>query len=226
MYCSRVNTEMNIHKIPISIGIYCVLFLTSMACYMSPKPSQSGSLLLKDDFSQSETSWEIWSKDGESAVGLVDGKLTMILQQPNTDIVTTNHVNQSNVELSVFVQKEHGSSDNLIGLVCRYQNDDNYYGFLISSDGYFGIVKKTNGEVNLLNSDMMQYSEIIIKGNAQNHLSAVCDGEVLAFFVNDVELARIMDNDLTYGGNGFVIGSFSEPNDLVVSFDEFTLLAR
>ncbi len=217
---------MKIHKIAISIGLCCVLFLTSMACYISPKPAQSGLLLLKDDFSQSGTSWEIWSKDGISAVGLVDGKLTMILQQPNTDIVTTNHVNQSNVELSVFVQKEHGSSDNLIGLVCRYQNDDNYYGFLISSDGYFGIVKKTNGKVDLLNSDMMQYSEIIYKGNAQNHLSAVCDGEVLNFFVNDVELARITDNDLTYGGNGFVIGSFSEPNDLVVSFDEFTLLAK
>jgi len=218
--------EMKYHKKLTSIGVCFVLLLNSLACYMNPKSDKSGSLLIKDDFSHSEVSWEIWSKDGVSAVGLVDGKLTMILQQPNTDIVTTNQFSQSNIELSVFAQKEHGSNDNLIGLVCRHQNDNNYYGFLISSDGYFGIIKKTLGDMELINSEMMQYSEYINKGDVENHLSAICDGESLEFFVNNVELASIKDGDLTFGGNGIMIGSFSEPNDLVVSFDEFTLLAR
>jgi len=193
---------------------------------MSSNKIQRGSLLFKDDFSDGDASWKIWSKDGSSAVGLVDGKLTMILQEPNTDIISTNHIYYPNLELSVYVQMEHGSSDNLIGLVCRYQNDNNYYGFLISSDGYYGIVKKIQGNVELINSEMMQYSEFINKGDEKNHLAAICDGESLTFIVNNAELASIQDGNLAIGGNGLLIGSFKEPNDLVVSFDEFTLRSR
>jgi len=217
---------MKVHTKQKFLGACAILLLISLACNLGEPQVQSGALIFMDDFSPGETSWEIWSKNGVSAVGLVDGKLTMILQQPNTDIITSNHVNHPNLEISVSTRKEHGSNDNLIGLVCRYQNDENYYGFLISSDGYFGIIKKFQGDVQLINSEMMQYSDIINKGDKENSLSAICDDESLVFIINNVEVASVQDADLPFGENGLLIGSFTEPDGLVVTFDDFVLRSR
>ena len=206
--------------------VFSFFLVVCIACNLSTSNIKRGEILLVDDFSESDRGWEIWSKDGESAVSKVGDKLTMILQIPHTDIITTNHITYPNIEMTVDVAKDHGSTDNLIGFVCRHQDDQNYYGFLISSDGYYGIIKMKQGKSQLLSADNLQYSEVINQANEPNHLIAICDKEKLSFFVNSEELISVIDRDLTFGGNGLLIGSFEEPNDLVVSFDNFLLRAR
>lgn len=203
-----------------------MLIIISLACNMTPQQIQKGAGLLTDDFTGADGGWSVWSKTGESAVSVIDGKLTMILQQPNTDIITTNDISHPDLQISVNAQLEHGSRDNLIGLVCRFQNDKNYYGFVISSDGYFGVIRKYQGETKLLNSSQMEFSETINQGNIENDLEAICAGESLVFSINAVEVASVNDGNLEFGGNGLLIGSFDTPNDLVVSFDDFKLTAR
>jgi len=49
------------------------------------------------------------------------------------------------IEISVQTQKISGPNDTNFGILCRYQDKDNYYSFLISSDGYYGILKMQDG---------------------------------------------------------------------------------
>jgi hypothetical protein len=206
-----------------------ILFVVSLsiiliACSLIPQNLESGTVLLRDDFSNTNAKWKIWSKTGESAVSIIDGNLTMILQKPNTDIITTNYITHPDVYIEVDAFKDFGSNDNLIGVVCRYQNDQNYYAFVLSSDGYYGIVKKKLGKTELLDSQKMKFSEIINQGKEINHLSAICNENSLQFFINGYEMMSVVDNDFKNGQNGLLIGSFADPEDLVVSFDNFLLI--
>ena len=43
------------------------------------------------------------------------------------------------LRIEVDVSKQNGPDDNAFGVLCRYQDPENFYYFLISSDGFGGI---------------------------------------------------------------------------------------
>ncbi len=218
--CNK-NQNNKIHRI-----ILVFLGTIVLSCVFNFQSPERGEILFADDFQSSNTFWRIWFEENVSAASVIEGEMVMILEKSDSDIVTTNHITHPNVEISVDVVKEHGSENNIFGVVCRYVNPRNYYSFLVSSDGYYGIAKKKNGVMQLISSQQMQYDAIINKENQPNTISVICNGEFFQFTVNGKELASLTDDDLAIGGNGLVIGSFEAPGDLVVAFDNFRVLAQ
>ena len=222
MFGVSINSKLK--NLLISI-IWALSMAIIIACKLvRPSPRL---ILFSDDFSVNKSQWETWYQENVSAVSIVNEELVMILEEPNADMVTTNRITNFNVETSVTVNRKHGTDDNLMGIVCRYIKPRNYYSFLISSDGYYGIAKKSKGNTQLISSDHMQYDEVINKGSQKNQLTAICEKGTFSFYVNEKELISLQDEDaFLTGGNGLIIGTFSGTDDLIIGFDDYIIQAR
>jgi len=122
----------------------------------------------------------------------------------------------------VDARKQAGPDDNDFGILCRFRDQNNYYAFLISSDGYYGIVKVKNGKDSVISGSSLQYSDAIQKGQASNNVQAECIGQNLTLTVNGKKLAEAQDADFSSGEIGLTAGSYNTPG-VDVRFDNFVV---
>jgi hypothetical protein len=132
-------------------------------------------------------------------------------------------LNFTDVRLEADMIKVIGNSDDLFGLVCRAADANNYYFFIISSDGYYGIGKMINGVQSMIDAQGMHPSEIISQGKTINHLGVDCLAEHLEFSINGQLVAQVNDFDLTSGDVGLLAGNL-DTDDNVVLFDNFSVI--
>jgi hypothetical protein len=112
--------------------------------------------------------------------------------------------------MEVDVAKINGPDENRIGLLCRFVGD-NYYFFMVSSDGYYGIGKVEDGVQSLIGTDAMPPSEAIKQGQATNHIRADCIGSALLLYANDVLIQAdpSIFHKLHHGGSRHRLGDRS-----------------
>jgi hypothetical protein len=209
------------------IFISVFLLTSTTACSTFQKiqswihPPQTGSTLFSDDFSDPSSGWTTWNGDG-SAVDYNSGGLRYFINQLNFDYWSLPPGNYSDTHIEVMATKLTGPDDNHYGIICRYKNRDNFYSFLISSDGYFGIMKVKDGNYSLITGTQMEFSEIIRQSSVTNYLQADCIGENLVFSVNGQKVAVAQDKDFSEGGAGLIAGTYSSPS-VDILFDNFTI---
>ena len=136
---------------------------------------------------------------------------------------STAGLNFSDVRVEVDVLQYSGPVENRMGIICRHRDDQNFYFFVISTDGYYAIGKVKAGEQILLGQETMGYSSAIEKGVAINRLRAECQGSTLRFFVNDTPIALVDDPDFVEGDVGLLAGTFNE-GGLDLLFDNFVAI--
>ncbi len=208
---------------------FSALIILSSACSsIAPVPSASqdqsapsGSVLFQDDFTGQTSGWDRLL----TAEGTMDydaGGYRMLINSLNTNFWSTPHKNFSDVRMEVDAGKLGGPDENRIGLICRFTGND-YYFFLISSDGYYGIGIYTGGQAILLGQSEMQSNGNIKTGLAVNHLRADCAGDTLTFYVNGFQIASVQDGALKSGDVGLLAGTFSQPGVDVI-LDNFVVL--
>ncbi len=120
-------------------------------------------------------------------------------------------------------KKITGARDSQFGLICRYQDKFNFYAFVISSDGYAGIVRLLDGKIELLGSDQYIRVEGISTDDGVNNITASCIGENLRLIVNNETIVSAQDSSFTNGQNGFLVETFEEKNATVV-FNKLIIL--
>jgi hypothetical protein len=81
----------------------------------------------------------------------------------------------------------------------RYGEGDGYL-FLVQSSGQAGIFRARGRDLTPLRD--WQANAAILRGQAENHLRAVCDGNYLALYVNDVLVAEATDDAYQTGQVG------------------------
>lgn len=178
----------------------------------------SGTTLFKDDFSVPTSGWDR-TKFAEGIRDYDGGGYRILVNALQVNFWSTPHKDLADIRIEVDAGKLAGPDENRIGLICRYNVSD-YYFFIISSDGYYGLGIFIKGQAALLGQSEMQFSGKINQGTAINHLRADCNGDTLTFFVNDAQLAQVHDPTLTHGDFGLLAGTFSQPGVDVV-FDNF-----
>ena len=104
-------------------------------------------------------------------------------------------------------------------------NKDNFYSFLISSDGYYAIIKVENGDETLLGSDQFTYSEQINLGSALNQIEAICSGNELSLSVNGQLLQTVKDTSFPTGKVGMIVETRAE-GDTAIVFSDFSVIKR
>jgi hypothetical protein len=210
--------------------LFCIfLIIVLPACAFLPSSSStpqdqnasSGSILFEDDFSRPITGWNRLQVD-DGVMDYDGGGYRFLVNELNTNFWSTPDRNFADVRLEVDSGKLSGPDENRIGLICRFAGDD-YYFFLITSDGFYGIGIFVDGKAMLLGQSEMQASVNIRTGMAINHLRADCAGDTLTLYINGFETASVQDSTLKSGDIGLLAGTFNQPGVDVI-FDNFVVM--
>lgn len=204
------------------LGVILVLLVTGCA---RPAPSESPpppDALVADDFSPPNVGWARFDTE-QSAVYVLAGEL--YLEDRGKDLAVYTPLighEHTDVQIDVDVRHVQGAVNNWMGVLCRQQDEDNYYLLAISADGYYLILRVINGEAMALVGP--EYSEVIRTGKAANGLRASCEGSQLSLWVNGDELARFQDDSLMdAGGVALFADAVQRGEIVVVAFDNFVL---
>ena len=204
-------------------------FLLALVSCIStgPAPCNEGGVLFGDDFNEGrDCGWALYERAGATAE-IRDGALHLITSQPGQIWWTNPGRNLADVILTANVRPVEGPNDNAYGLICRYQSAENFYVFLISSDGFYAIGKYQSGnnQVTYLTGEgQYQFSEEINQGTSANQMRASCIGDELALSVNGVPVATVNDSTFGSGDIGLAASTF-ESDTLEVAFDDVRAIA-
>jgi len=179
-------------------------------------------VLFKDDFSDSLGGWMTHS-DSLSYAGYEQSGFRLWVGVPNYQLWSVPGLNFMDTLIYARTLKLDGPDDNMYGVLCRYQDEENYYALVIGSDGYYGIFKTVAGERVLIDQEHMDYSDAIHRGNENNEIQAICKGNQLGLFVNGTKLLQVQDDSLSHGDVGLIVSNFSEAG-VDILFDDFIVV--
>lgn len=183
----------------------------------------AGAAYVYDDFRVPSRHWQTWTGE-HGSIEIKNGFLYFSIKEPNFDFWSLNGSTYWDTVTAVDSEFLGGPGNNTYGIICRFQDEKNFYQFVISDDGYGGILKVENGQyINLTGEDGLRYGEMIQKGEGKNLLRADCVGDELKLVVNQQELVTVKDQSFKQGKVGVVAGT-SEPGELDLSFDNFTIV--
>jgi hypothetical protein len=187
--------------------------------FLAPDPTPAPGAIYYDDFSDPESGWYTQLSDDHSV--LYDwGGLRFRINRADFDMWSYPPQEYSDAIIWVEAAKLEGTNDNAFGLLCRIQENGDYYAFLISSDGYAGIARRQSGVYRMLSGDTMVYIEAVSSPTGLYRLRAACEGSELSFFVNDLLVATASGEGLVTGKVGVLAGTYSQAG-VDVFFDNF-----
>jgi len=202
--------------------IFCFTSILT-GCYTDATRTSDSNLIKLDNFSDNHNRWNTWVNTDGSGVSFYQGGLAFVINSAQKDYLSVIDESFTNSKIEVTTKKIVGSDENDFGIVCRYLDEDNYYAFIISSSGFYGLLKVINGEYALINeSSSLISSEEIRKASESNHLGLDCIGSVLTFYVNSIKFGEVIDNDLHSGKVGLIAGTYEDPG-IAILFDDFSV---
>jgi hypothetical protein len=184
-------------------------FVTDPGSGSEDSGSSGGIVLLEDDFSSSNSGWEVGEWE-DGSVGYGNGYYFVRSTIPSMTIWGMAGQNYTDVIIEVeATQAEAGlASDNDYGVACRVQeNGDGYY-LLVSGDGYYSIFKGA-GDSFIPLADWKE-SKAINQGNSRNHIQGSCIGSELVLTANGKKLASASDSTFTSGDIAMTATTYEE----------------
>jgi hypothetical protein len=184
------------------------------------KPTQTSQLFF-DDFSEAKSGWDRFA--GE--IGSTDYKdktYQISINEPNTDLFANPYKLYKDTIIEVKAAKVSGPVNNSFGIICRFQDEKNFYSAQISSDGYAGIFRMKDGAYRLIGQDAMIPVPSILGGSAVNTIHFECIGRSLALAVNGTPVDAREDKSFENGDVGLIAGAFEEAG-VVIAFDDFSV---
>jgi len=180
-----------------------------------------GQALYHEDFSNPRSGWP-QATSSTSSMGYQAGAYQMVVQAPMSDLQAVSGQSYGDVQIEVDATRQAGPVYNRFGLICRFDDMNDFYFFAVSSDGYYAIGKIKNGVTSLLGQEMMAFSAFILQGGEPKHLRFDCSGNTLKGYVNGQTLAITEDADFSSGDAGLMSGSYDE-GGVDISFDNFVV---
>jgi hypothetical protein len=203
------------------IGLVLFTALACSSAQIGQQLAPSGAILYQDSFSDPHSGWGQFN--GEAGVaGYTDGAYHIYIKSPNVNLWAHPGMDFDTVHVEVDATTASGPQENRMGLICRQKDDVNFYYFIISADGYYGIGKVKDGQWSLLNADEMQQHSAIHAGSQVNHIRADCISSLLILYVNDQLVGSAQDTDFSSGDVGLLAGAFDTPG-AEIYFDNFVV---
>jgi hypothetical protein len=183
--------------------------------------TQTAEITFQDDFSNVMSGWEI-RNESTAVTDYIDGEFVIKVNKPDTSLWSKPHGAFENVHIAVDARQTAGPVKNLFGIICRYQDGDNFYRFVIGADGFAGITKRSNGDVTVISAALLTVSAAVNQGFAANHIEAICDGSRLVLWVNGQQVAEAVDADFANGEIGLLASSGTVAG-IEIHFDNFVV---
>ena len=126
-------------------------------------------------------------------------------------------------DVRIDVEAENlGNNNNMVTMLCRYDEDLGWYEFNITNSGLYWIYYYDNviakDYINLYNGG----STAIKMGRDTNVYTAICEGTELSLYINGVLARSVEHKDLKEGQVGFGVSSF-ENYPVKVNFNWFEI---
>ena len=176
----------------------------------------SGGEFFADNFS---TSWGGWgsSKTPDYRLAFESGRYIIEAKQASTRLwANPRWRDLADVRIAVEARlNPEAAFDGGFGVICRYQNSDNYYYFLMTSDFNAGVLLVHEGKLTVLGANKMTLRTDL----GLNALQAECRGDKLSFTVNG-DTITVNDSTLQRGNVGLVMESF-DTGGVRAEFDNF-----
>ncbi len=169
-----------------------MLLVLSGGCSDSVPIPRPGQLLYITTFDSFNEDWQLY--EGELSVQIHTENNNPVLQI-SVDAIqdgafTVMEQAFSDFDLAVDVMQVAGSEDQDapgFGVLFRHKDNDNFYTFLISGDGYYQVRRRLDGVDEDL-SDWAQTDTIALGNGAANQIRVIGQGDTFTFFVNEVQL--------------------------------------
>lgn len=233
--------------------IFATLILTLAALYRLRQisddwhylvPSEPGRLLYAADFETDGAEWQQYR--GANPAAIVDGTMQLEVQESQTLIFSAAAHYFTDFDLAAETQALEGDLNNAYGVVFRQKDSQNFYTFLISSDGFYRVKRRVDNEPRILSN--WHPSPVIKQGiDTVNRIRVVGHGDRFQFYINGerVELCvpdnpdgestpnnftgectggewtdTLVDDSIGYGRIGVVVEVAAEqPTGPVIAFD-------
>ncbi len=181
----------------------------------------SGSVLLSDDFAIPNTAWAFFDTV-EGAAYVQQEELYLEDRGKGVGIYTglVNHTWENTI-IQVRLRQIEGTQNNWMGIICRQQDENNYYLFAISADGYYLLLKVQDGVPTKLAGPLANAK--INPGRATNLLEARCDGPILTLGVNGERLVSRTDASFESGSVALFADAVEGGRATTVAFDTFII---
>ena len=144
-----------------------------------------------------------WSQyPGRLSAQVEGGQMRITVGEPVSGAYSVAEPHFGDFDLRVEAQTLAGPVDNGYGIVFRLQNkdnasveDDSYYLFLISADGYYRLMRVIEGAAPELISDWIESPLINLGLGAVNHLRVVARGDQFSFYINGEAVTMCIPDD-------------------------------
>jgi hypothetical protein len=194
-----------------------VLSLMLLAIGCAPLAQQSAAstgkdTLYSDDFANTNSGWDRFQND-TGATDYSNVGYVIFIKRPNIiKWANPNKKFQNDIKIEVDAKRAEGPEDNAFGVICRYQDPDNFYYFYVSSDGYAGIGRKVQGTFNIISAPdgKLVKVEAVTGGTTTNHIRADCIGTSLSLYVNGTPVATAFDAAFSGGDVGLIARTYAD----------------
>lgn len=205
--------------------VLIVALLALPACSVAPESEpdtcDGPDFLFADDFSgEFDCGWALYDRGGGTAA-IDNAAMQLTVGQPGQLWWTNPGRSFDDVVITTEARQVDGPNDNAYGVICRYQDEENFYAFMVSGDGYFAIGKYQSGNetVTYLTPDaQFQPSDAINVGVASNELRVSCIGNQLSMEVNGIPLLSVTDPTFVNGDVGLAAATLQQ-GTTIVEFD-------
>jgi len=184
-------------------------------------PTSKSLVLFSDDFSDPNSGWDV-SENSAGQVAYKNGHYS-IKTYLSSPYCTYGEINRyfSDFILEVETWLVSGTDNNWHTVSCRVPDNNNFYQFSISADGYYVITKIFNGEqISLVTPTQSSYVNQVI--GAVNLIHIECISNSLSLSVNGHLLRQVTDNTFS-GGDISLEASESAGISTEIAFDNLVI---
>lgn len=171
------------------LGLVLAVFVS--ACAPAVSIPRAGQLLYVTTFDAFNEDWQLY--EGELSARIVAGSTGPTLQigvdALQSGAFTVLEQQFGDFDVVVEAQQVAGPQDidaPGFGLLFRHKDNNNFYAFMISGDGYYQVTRRLEGVDGVL-SDWAP-TEVVLQGQVVNTVRVVGQGSGFRFYVNDVQL--------------------------------------
>jgi hypothetical protein len=177
-------------------------------------------VLFFDNFTDTNRNWDqVTNTSGTT--DYFNGAYRILVNVADTNAwATPGNESFTDARIEVNAAKNGGPDNNDFGILCRYLDAERFYYAVISSDGYYAIMKMTAGGSIPVGETSMLESDEILTGTVTNHIRFDCVGSTLTLHINGNQIDQQTDTEYTTGNVGLLAGTFETPGTDIL-FDNF-----
>ena len=155
-------------------------------------PATAGAVLYAETFDAAPADWELY--EGRLAAQAEDGALHIMVDVPQRSPYSTANPHFADFDQRVQAKAVSGPLNNGFGVIFREQDPENYYLFLISSDGWYQVKRSVDGDQ--VEVSTWIESPLVNQGlDAENSLRVVAQGDTFRFYINDEPVELCIPDD-------------------------------